>query len=190
MPVPETTRSNIWKLTLEIEDSADLAAFIADPDGTEWPLEDDYDQMYQALRRYFGRLPLIQLPAGGQGRIVKVSLEDPDDGEFLTPRNFRNQVKGEREAPVLRTELPQDAAAALGMLLSAERYLSLAPRSDLHNFSLWQDAARSTLRDAGLDIEMAEDFGNVLGEDLQDQADFKWQRRKELGMLAPGWRPA
>lgn len=175
MPRPDTKRGNTWTLTLKLEDSADLAAYIADPnDG--WPLIEDEGELLAALRRYF-RGAWIKLPNGGRVDIVDLELSPPDEDEFLTERKFRNRVTAEREAAILRTEWPQDAPAALAMVLSAYEYL-------------WRAHGRAPARDARLDLQEAaydiREDGSLTREeasDLEEQASLKWTARERLGML-------
>jgi hypothetical protein len=175
MPQPETKRGNTWTLTLKLEDSADLAAYIADPnDG--WPLIEDEGVMLAAVTRRF-RGGVIDLANGGRVAIVDLELSPPDEDEFLTERKFRNHVTAEREAAILRTEWPQDALAAMGMVLSAYEYL-------------WRAHGRAPARDARLDLQEAaydiRDAGSLTREeasDLEEQASLKWTARVRLGML-------
>jgi hypothetical protein len=177
-------RGNTWTLTLKLEDSADLAGYIADPnDG--WPLIEDEGVMLEAVRRHFrGSHGSIALPNGGRVNVVDLELSPPEEDQFLTERTFRNQVTAEREAAILRTEMPQDARAALGMVLSAWEYLWRVHSDDRGRH------ARSELQEAAYQIrEDSYEIGDAAGihrdeaEDLEQQAAIKWAARERLGML-------
>jgi hypothetical protein len=181
MPRPDTKRGNTWTLTLKLEDSADLAAYIADPnDG--WPLVEDEAVMLQAMRRRF-RGARIELPDGGWVNIVDLELSPPDEDEFLTERTFRARFEGERQASIPRTEWPQDARAALEMVLSAWEYLWRAYKGDPGHPGV---GARSELQEAAYDIKDYAGIGREEGQDLERQVGHKWAARKRLGMLDGG----
>jgi len=176
MPKPDTTRGNTWTLTLKLEDSADLAGYLADPEENPWPLVEDEAVILQAVRRKF-RGAAIELPDGGRLNVVDLELSPPEDEEFLTERKFRNRVAGERQATILRTECPQDAREGLGMVLSALAYR----RS--HGGDGGDRDARYALLKLAFDIQDAAGISIAEYEDLEHQATHKWDARHRLGML-------
>jgi len=174
MPRSDTTRGNTWTLTLKLEDSADLAGYLADPEENPWPLVEDEEVMLQAMRRRF-RGARIELPDGGWVNIVDLELTPPEDDEFLTERKFRNRVAGERQATIPRTECPQDAREALGMVLSAWEYVWRTHQPDR--------GGRTELQDAAYDLEEEGGITREEAQDLESQATIKWTARERLGML-------
>jgi hypothetical protein len=172
MPRPETMRGNTWTLTLKLEDAADLAGYIADPnDG--WPLIEDPAVILAALRKSF-RGMAIDLPTGGRLNIVDLDLDPPEKEEFLTERTFRNRMEGERQAAILRTEWPQDAPAALEMVLSAWEYVWRTHTGDRSGRSELQEAAYEIQDAAGIREE---------ARDIEARVGHKWTARERLGML-------
>lgn len=176
MTSPNTMRGNTWTLTLKLEDAADLAGYIADPnDG--WPLVEDEAVILQAVRRKF-RGAAIELPDGGRLHVVDLELSPPENDEFLTERTFRNRFEGERQAAILRAEWPQDAREALEMVLSAWEYIWMA-----HGGGARFHDERQALQDAAYEIQDAARIGREDAADLEKQAGHKWDARRRLGML-------
>lgn len=176
MPHPDTKRGNTWTVTLKLEDSADLAGYLADPnDG--WPLIEDEGVMLAAVTRRF-RGGVIELANGGRVAIVDLELSPPDDDEFLTERKFRNQAEAERTARIPRTEWPQDARSAMEMVLSAWEYVWRA-----HGSGAGFHDERAALQDAAYEIQDSGDISRDDSSDLESQAAEKWNIRMRLGML-------
>lgn len=173
MPLPNTTRANIWKVTLEIEDAADLAGYSADPELNPWPLIADPEAIYYALRYAIGE---IRLPNGGRASIVKMAVDPPEDDELLTERRFKVEQRAAREVTEPRAEIPATAAEAYAFLESVEAYLA----------SLWVDdwdayhAAMQCVWDASADLDDAGELGlsNEEREDCSRVAELKWEMRK------------
>ena len=175
----ETKRGNTWTLTLKLEDSADLAGYLADPAGNPWPLVEDEAVLLQAVRRKF-RGAAVELANGGRLQVVDLELAPPEDEEFLTERKFRNHAEAERTARVPRTEWPQDARQAMGMVLSAWEYVWRVYKP---NGISGGPSARAELQEAAYEIQSAGGISREDAHDLESQAAEKWRIRARLGML-------